>query len=77
MEESTGRGLLPTRFDHHLAQADSLRCLFSALNDETFEVPWRLTPDQGASNYPNWPVDQAKPCLRDAVYEKNSHPALD
>ena len=29
---------LDTRFDHHLAQAENLRSLFIALNDEVFEV---------------------------------------
>jgi phosphatidylinositol kinase/protein kinase (PI-3 family) len=29
---------LDSRFDHHLAQAENLRSLFIALNDEVFEI---------------------------------------
>jgi FKBP12-rapamycin complex-associated protein len=35
---------LDSRFDHHLAQAENLRSLFIALNDEVFEVTESLSP---------------------------------
>lgn len=70
--------ILDSRFDQHLSQAENLRSLFTALNDECFEVflenDYFYTLDKRTCGGCYWTINNQKPCLCNALFEKNFDP---